>query len=113
MVGRELWEWTQRGIGLVLVLVAVVSVLLVYARTEELRRLTACQADYNEAFKQANNEHTEAAKQDRAAIRVFLQALAATRDQQARTDAYQTYLRSLDEADARRSSHPIPTERCG
>lgn len=92
----------DRVVGLVVVIMAVVSVIAMSISINRQERIATCQADFNTRFAAALQERNDAAARERAAQR---ELLTSNGDRRAAIDEY---LRGLAEADQARAENPLP-----
>lgn len=105
---------TDVVVGVVLLILAVVSVSTMSVSLSAQERVVECQSRFNEAFSNALRERIDAAKNERGAQRDLISAML---DQNASPDtrrqALETYDQKLAEADTNRSENPLPDRpRC-
>lgn len=106
------WEAVVvRILGAALTLLAVVSVATMAVYVQRQNDIVQCQADYNEAFREASLQLQAAARSERDAQRTLLTTTATTPEQ--RKQAQEAYLATLAAADEVRAEHPLPTQPCG
>lgn len=103
----------QRWIGVVLVALSIASVVVVAVQTARLSDVTTCQAQYNDAYTLAIKGRSQAARDERQAMRELLLTFLSgpTSPEQARA-ALDDYLKKLDEADQVRDQAQIPDRKC-
>jgi len=111
MIGNRLSF--ERWLGIILIAMSIASVIVVAVQTQRLSDVTSCQATYNEAYTQALQQRSSAARSERQAQRILLTTLLGHKPtpQEAR-DAFDKYLSTLDEADRERDAAAIPMRRC-
>lgn len=113
-------SWRQ-ALGVVVLLLAVASTITSAIATreqrnsaEQMRRISSCQAEFNKAYRLAITERSDAANEERKAMRTMLETIlnpAATPD--ARLSAISQYSQTLDRAEKTRAQNPLPsTDRC-
>lgn len=103
----------SRIFGVVLVVLALLSVILGAAYVNRQSDIVTCQNEYNRAFASALAERNEAAGRERAGQRQLLDAaLGPNRDRAALNEAYQQYRALLAGADAQRDANPLPVSAC-
>lgn len=111
--------WYRRRIsrdalfGIVIVVLAVLTVASSVLATWQLSAATQCQEQFNNQYRAALEVRSDAAARVRAAQRTFIQAISErpADPQQAalqRQAAISTYLAALDDADRRAGENPIP-----
>lgn len=78
-----------------------------------LAATSACQREYNEAFKAGLRTRSEAGKRDRMALRNMVVAiLDQPGSREAGRSALREYIRESDAADQERDDAPLPTRDC-
>jgi hypothetical protein len=114
---RRSREWppnaVQRWAGVIIIALSLASVIAVAVQTTKLHDITACQAQYNDAYTRAIEARSLAARNERQAMRELLLTFLGgpiTPDQ-ARA-AMDLYLKKLDEADLVRDKAQIPSRKC-
>lgn len=121
MTGRQQPTWRRLDlrqlIGLVVVILAAITMIMAVAVNRRLEVSISCQAQYNAEYRNALTERTEAANEERIAQRQLIVAITqnastdpAVRKNQSR-DALSTYLTSLNDADRKRDQNPLPAPR--
>lgn len=103
---------TEQLFGVVLVVLAVLSVVGVGLQTWRLNEATTCQAAFNDAYTEALRKRTSAAATERNAQRELLLTMLNQPTPDKARDALQTYLDSLARADQVRTDAQIPTRKC-
>lgn len=105
---------TDVVVGVLLLILAVISVSTMSVSLTSQERVVECQARFNEAFSNALRERVDAANQERAAQRQMLSAvLDPNGTRETRLAALESYDKSLAEADTNRSENPLPDRpRC-
>lgn len=101
---------SDRFVGLVVVAVAVITMIAAVSANVHLEHATACQAQFNQTYRDALAQRTDAATEEREAQ---LQLVIAVSDadpgnNRAALDAYRAV---LDRADGQRAANPVPTLR--
>lgn len=86
-------------------LLVVVSLLLGVWLTLQQRSLVACQAAYADAQARSSAARTQAAEDDRQALRIVMQTVADGRDARA---AARQWLATQSDTDRKRAANPIP-----
>lgn len=101
---------SDRYLGLVVVLIAVLTMFTAVSANVHLEHATACQAQFNQTYRDALAQRTDAATEEREAQRQLVIAVsdADPGNNRAALDAYRSV---LDRADAQRSANPVPTLR--
>lgn len=107
----RLETWLVRVLGAVLMALALASVVTMTVYVQRQARIVQCQADYNEAFREASVQLQAAGRSERDAQRKLLSATPTT--PQERQQALRAYLDTLAAADEVRAEHPLPTAPCG
>lgn len=103
----------DRALGIIIIVLAAVSVTFVAVQTMRLSDVTECQAEYNEAYTEAIKARSEAAREERQAQRVlWTTVLNAEIPVEQKVAAFQVWLKSLDTADRARDRAVLPTRRC-
>ena len=101
--------WSAHMLGVALIALALCSVSVTWYAATEQRRVTACQAEYNDQFIAALVERNAATAADRRAlIDLTNTILTATKRGDVRT-ALERYNAVLRATDAKRAEHPLPT----
>ncbi len=103
----------ERVLGVILIVLSVASVIFVAVQTSRLSDVTECQAEYNEAYANAIHARYDAARAERASQRqLWLTVLNTQIPIEQKRQAFETYLKALDEADRVRDKAELPTRRC-
>ncbi|GAA3070713.1 hypothetical protein GCM10010464_38700 [Pseudonocardia yunnanensis] len=105
----------SRLVGVLLVVLAVLSVLTGATFIDRQADIAACQNEYNRQFAAALTERNVASAREREGQRQLLDAALRPRDDldaAALTAAYQRYLAILAAADAQREANPLPVRAC-
>lgn len=109
---RLAWLTTDHVIGVLVVLLAVLSVAFMAVSINRQEEAVACQARFNERFTAALRERSDAAAVERAAQRDLLTSVITPGDDH--RGAIQRYLDGLAAADAQRDATPLPARPdCG
>lgn len=103
----------QQALGVILIALSIASVIFVAVQTSRLSKVTACQAEYNEAYSHAIQERANAAREERQAQRELWTTVLNTQiPVEQKRAAFERYLEKLDEADRVRETAKLPTRRC-
>lgn len=105
LIGAPMRVWSQRVIGLVVIVMAVITMITSVSVNLRLERVTQCQAQFNADYRQALAERVDAANQEREAQRILIVSITRGTDDQ---QALNGYLSALDAADANRRENPLP-----
>lgn len=98
--------WPERVIGIVVVVLAVVTMLISVSVNAQLESVTACQSAFNANYRQALADRTEVANREREAQRTLIVSITqGGNDQQALNE----YLNALNVSNANRRDNPLPT----
>jgi hypothetical protein len=97
----------SRGVGVVLILLALVTVLLSTLTAIDLRDQAQCRDRYNTRFFQAYVTRSKAADADRNSFNQLLYALNDP-DPAKRRVSYQKYVDETKQTDAQRKKNPLP-----
>lgn len=107
----------ERVIGLVVVVLATITMVVAVSVNSRLERVISCQAQFNSEYGAALTERTQAADQERAAQRKLLVTIlsAPPSDPPTRAalsrQAMSEYINALNSADSRRNQNPLPHQR--
>lgn len=105
LIGAPLHLWTERVIGIVVVILAVVTMVTSVSVNARLENVISCQAAFNANYRQALADRNEATNQERDAQRkLILSITQGGNDQQALTE----YLDALNATNANRAENPLP-----
>ena len=100
-----------RAIGVLVLVMAVVSVCTAAVTIDRQSALVACQTEFNQRFVASLEGRAASATQERAAQRTLLTTQYTTPE--AWQVAKAAYLQALDRADAYRDANPLPEQpRC-
>lgn len=101
---------SDRIAGMIVVVLALITMIAAVTANVHLEQTTACQAQFNQSYREALAERTDAATKERNAQRTLVLAVsdADPSNNRAALDAYRT---ALDRADAQRHAHPVPSLR--
>ena len=97
----------SRGVGVLLICLALVTVLLSTLTAIDLRNQADCRDRYNLRFYQAYVERARAADADRTSFNQMLYALNDP-DLQKRRAAYVRYIADIKKTEAARAKNPLP-----
>lgn len=97
----------SRGLGVLLIILALVTVLLSTLTAIDLRNQADCRDSYNLRFYEAYVVRARAADSDRKSFNQMLYALNDP-DLQKRRAAYVKYLDDIKKTDAQRKKNPLP-----
>lgn len=99
-------------IGVVVILLAIVTVMGLAFQASEAKRAMQCQTEFNIQFMRSIQERQESAATERQAQRELLTAIVAPG--RSGGGAIQRYIDSLNAADAQRTANPYPIQPdCG
>lgn len=100
----------EHAIGVVILLLAAVTMVTAVSADVRMQRAVACQAQFNQDYRAALAERTTAANDERGAQRNLLSAITDT-DPSNNRPALDQYRAILDAADAQRAANPVPVVR--
>lgn len=113
-------EWVTRKIRLIILILALLTVgQMAYfsyqSRTDSDNRnkVTQCQVDYNRAVSAAVKARAIYSQQDRDSLVAFVREVATAKTRAQSRASLEKYLRTQDEIDRNRQSHPIPDPPAG
>ena len=97
----------SRGVGVLLIVLALVTVLLSTLTAIDLRDQAECRDRYNMRFFQAYVTRSKAADADRASFNALIYALNSP-DPDARRASYLRYVEEIKQTDTQRKKNPLP-----
>ncbi len=105
---------TQRGLGAVLLLLAVAMIVQNYVYQRDRTDIVECQARYNLAMSAAIGERARVAAEDRANLVLLVQRVVHADKEGESTEALRDFLARQEQIDEDRPQlPPIPAGRCG
>lgn len=100
----------SRWLGIVVALLAAVTVVQGLIAQQKIADVTACQAEFNRDFAHASSLRSQLAAEDRAALNSMLIALYRQRNQpdSARLDTFREWVKTTQANEVERANHPLP-----
>lgn len=100
----------RNGLGILILIMSTYTMISGVVSAQHDRQVTACQAQLNDAFREALIQRSDAATQERSEQRrLLLIQLNPSSSIPERKQAIIDYVGSLDAADKQRNDFPLPT----
>lgn len=113
---RTTHHWIQRNSGWAVIVLALVMASVLSWTSYQNRKVSTCQASYNQDVSQVFSERAQYADEDRKSLVEFVTQVQRGKSPEERTGALNEYLNTMQEIDERRKANPVPTlspGRCG
>lgn len=105
MGGMDATRW----LGIVVAILAVVTVTQSYLASRRLSEVTDCQADYNQRIVDVTRIRSQLADEDRTALNTMLLTIYTKRDDKpAQLAAYTAWVNTVRTNEVERKQHPLP-----
>lgn len=103
-------DTATRWLGIVVALLAIVTVTQGVIAQRRIGEVTSCQARFNSEFAQATSVRAQLANEDRLALQNMLLALYRQRgaDEARRLETFQEWVRTVEQSERERAEHPLP-----
>jgi hypothetical protein len=97
-----------RWLGIVVALLAILTVTQAYLLRAEQRGIVECQSAYNDQFAHSINARAELTEDDRVALDKLVISIADAEGQADIERAFARYVERLRETQDQRAQHPLP-----
>lgn len=99
----------SRVLGIIVALLAVVTVVQAYVFQRERAEVIGCQTQYNAAIADATRARAQLANEDRHALNTLLLSIYERRgDERAQLRAYTDWVNTTRRTEVERKQHPLP-----
>lgn len=99
----------QRVLAGVLVVLSAMTVSSTAYYNYEQKKITECQARFNDQFIQQLNERNKISESDRESLAQLVQTIVNSTSRGATSKALEDYLNTKEKNDAERKQHPLPS----
>lgn len=106
---RKLTPLSQRIVGVIILLLALMTLGSTVYYNYVQRATTRCQAQFNEKFIEQLNARNRIADNDRESLSNLVKAVTNARSREDSHKALENYLRTKEKNDAERREHPLPS----
>lgn len=105
---RKLSPLSQRVVGIIIIVLALMTVGSTAYYSHEQREITRCQAQYNDRFAQQIEERNRIAESDRKNLTELVKAVVNSKSREESHKALEKYLEIMEKNDEDRQDHPLP-----
>ena len=105
---RQLSPFSQRIVGIVVLVLAMTTVGSTAYYNHEQRQITECQAEFNSQFIDQLRERNTISESDRESLAKLVKSVTNSTSREESRKALEDYLKTKDKNDAERREHPYP-----
>lgn len=105
---RKLSPLSQRIVGIIIIVLALMTVGSTAYYNHEQREITRCQAQYNDQFAQQIKERNKISESDRENLTALVKAVVNSKSREESHKALENYLKTMEKNDEERKEHPLP-----